>query len=133
MKVNAQDLTATRLCRAEQCPHDAENYSRLCAACERKEASGRSIPTHVTPSPSTTLSCNDCGRSKPDKDFAIAVRLTKRRGRHYFCKKCVQRRLIEAEKRQRERQIICKREQRARRKAQGLTINGTPRIYRTSA
>lgn len=37
MIVSASDLTRTRLCGADLCPHEAETNSRLCSACQRKD------------------------------------------------------------------------------------------------
>lgn len=125
MIVSAQDLCRTRLCRTQDCENDAETYSLLCSPCQRRRRLGPAANTQPEP----TLVCGNCGREKPDKAFAINARLTNRRRRHYHCKQCVHRRAIAARERQLARQRARKREVREAFKRQGLTGNGTPRVY----
>jgi hypothetical protein len=127
--VSASDLTRTRLCRAENCPNDAENYSRLCWQCERKERLQRAA---TIPHPDE-LECGACHQWKPDNEFAINVRNTRRRRRHHICTKCVRERAQASIEGQRRRARDRQRERRRLKadawEAAGLTRNGKPRTY----
>lgn len=93
MIISAHYLCVTRLCRAEGCENDAENYSRLCYRCARRD----DVRIHVIPVPlEAILWCSICRQDKPDEQFAMRPttgeasggRTSNRRGRYYACLKC---------------------------------------------
>lgn len=105
MIISAHYLCITRLCRAEGCERDAENYSRLCYRCQKRQ----DVRIHTPPPQGEpTLWCSQCRRDKPDTEFpykdtagkASGGRTSQRRGRYYACLKCAdQARTDEASKR----------------------------------
>jgi hypothetical protein len=90
--VNAQQLTSSRWCAAQFCPHDSEPNSELCTLHIRLTNAGVPITLHHvtqpnTPDPSTQLCCLLCSEWKPDTEFSKRPG-TARRGRRGECRNC---------------------------------------------
>lgn len=93
MIVSASDLTRTRLCRAENCERDAENYSHLCYRCQRSPKPIRLQGEHPISPP--TLRCGSCDQFKPDEAFSKSITSTHaRRKRSSECKACAKKRRL---------------------------------------
>lgn len=92
--ISAHDICATRLCRAANCTHDAEPYSRFCWLCSRRPR----ITEHPAHGPldGPTLRCCTCHAFKPDNEFSIqrGNKGQHRRERNAECRTCAAQRRV---------------------------------------
>ena len=90
MVTSAQLIGQTRLCTAQDCPHDAEPRLDLCRYCIARARAGRVITTQVAIPIGDTLRCSKCRSEKPDAQFSYKKDARTRRFRHHECKTCAQ-------------------------------------------
>jgi hypothetical protein len=84
--LNAQTLTMTRLCAAQDCDQDAEPSSPLCWRCIRKPSVTLHNPTQIHHD--GRLECHSCHAWHPDEAFSLQTKYASRRGRHPECRTC---------------------------------------------